>query len=93
MTWSCFATSSNSAVRSSALQRPVAIGGALLITLFLAVHVWKDLTTDVGAWYFHSTPVWLLVLALAGVVYLREVSALRRSGVDLDALFGTLPPE
>ena len=57
------------------------------------VHVWKDLTTDVAAWYFHSTPVWLLVLAVASLVYLRELATLRRSGADLDELFGTLPPE
>jgi amino acid transporter len=75
------------------IQRPVAVGGALLITLFLGVHVWKDLTADVSAWYFHSTPIWLLVLAVASLVYLRELGVLRRSGVDLDALFGTLPPE
>jgi amino acid transporter len=78
---------------SRSIQRPVAVGGVLFITLFLGVHVWKDLTTEVGAWYFHSTPVWVLVLAVASVVYLRELAALRRSGVDLDVLFGTLPPE
>ncbi len=78
---------------SRSIQRPVAVGGVLLITLFLGVHVWKDLTADVTAWYFHSTPVWLLVLAVASLVYLRELAVLRRSGVDLDTLFGTLPPE
>jgi amino acid transporter len=78
---------------SRSVQRPVAVGGALLITLFLGVHVWKDLTADVAAWYFHSTPLWFLVLAVASIVYLRELAVLRRSGVDLDALFRTLPPE
>ena len=57
------------------------------------MHVWKDLTADVGAWYFHSTPLWIGVMALASVIYLREVAALRRTGVDTEALFGELPPE
>jgi hypothetical protein len=47
----------------------------------------------VAAWYFRSTPVWLVVMALGSVIYWREVRALRASGVDLDAHFRALPPE
>ena len=60
---------------------------------FLAVHTVKDLTAPVAAWYFRSTPVWLVVMALGSVIYWREVRALRASGVDLDAHFRALPPE
>lgn len=80
-------------VLSPALRAPLALVGFALLTLFLGVHVWKDLTADVGAWYFHSTPLWIGVMALASVIYLREVAALRRTGVDTEALFGELPPE
>ena len=62
------------------LLRAEAVGLALL-TLFLVVHVWKYLNADVGALYFHSTPLWLGVMALATVIYLREVASLRRRGV------------
>jgi amino acid transporter len=74
-------------------QLAVAWTGAVLLTLFLVVHVAKDLRADLGAWYLHSTWLWVGVLALATVIYLREVAALRRGGVDTDALFRTLPPE
>jgi APA family basic amino acid/polyamine antiporter len=57
------------------------------------VHVWKDLTADLAAWYFHSTPLWLAVMGLGTVIYLRELRALERSGVDVNELFGELPPE
>lgn len=67
--------------------------GAALLTLFLGVHLWKDLTAEVGAWYFHSTPLWVAVMGLASVVYLRKVGELRRSGTDVEALFRELPPE
>jgi len=67
--------------------------GIGLLALFLGVHVWKDLGADVGAWYFHSTPLWIAVMGLATVIYLREVSSLRRRGVDTDAIFRELPPE
>jgi APA family basic amino acid/polyamine antiporter len=80
-------------VLSPGVRAPLAALGLALLTLFLGVHVWKDLTADVSAWYLHSTPLWIGVMVLASVIYLREVAALRRSGVDTDELFRTLPPE
>ena len=61
--------------------------------MFLAVHTLKDLTADVAAWYFRSTYLWVAVMAIGTVIYAREVRALRRAGVDLEARFKTLPPE
>ena len=76
-----------------ALQVSVATSAALLLALFLGVHVWKDVTADVDAWYFHATPLWVGVMALATMIYIREVRALKRDGVDTVALFHNLPPE
>ena len=75
------------------IQVPLAALGIALLTLFLVVHVWKDVTAEVSAWYFHSTPLWIGVMALASAIYVCEVASLKRSGVDTDALFGQLPPE
>lgn len=74
------------------IRVPLAVAGSVVLALFLVVHVAKDLRADVDAWYFRSTPLWLLVMALASVVFLREWRKLRRSGVDTDVLFSTLPP-
>jgi amino acid transporter len=76
-----------------AIQVPLASAGIVLLSLFLVVHVWKDLTADVGAWYFHSTPLWIGVMTLASIIYFREVTKLKRDGVDTEALFLALPPE
>ena len=76
-----------------AAQLPVAMAGAALLAFFLVDHVAKDLRAEMDAWYFHSTWLWLLVLTLASAIYLKEVSGLRRRGVDTEALFTTLPPE
>ena len=76
-----------------ALQVPVATAGALLLSLFLVVHVWKDVTAEVEAWYFHSTPLWIGVMALATAIYVRELRGLGRDGVDTVTLFQNLPPE
>ncbi len=74
-------------------QVPVAVAGIAVLALFLAVHTWKDLTGPAAAWYFRSTPVWAVVMALGTIVYLRETRALAARGVDLAARFATLPPE
>ena len=79
------------------LGRPAQVvvggGGAALLGLFLVLHIVKDLSTETAAWYFHSTWMWLLVMGIASLIYLREMSRLRRRGVDTDRLFRALPPE
>jgi hypothetical protein len=67
--------------------------GVVMLGGFLAIHIWKDLTTSLRAWYFHSTFIYIIVMALASGVYAREVRRLRRSGVDLKAIFSRLPEE
>jgi amino acid transporter len=78
---------------SRRLQVPLAVAGVALLLVFLVVHVRKDLTAELDAWYFHSTPLWLIVLGVASLIYAREVSVLKKNGVDTQAIFRTLPPE
>src|SRR5262245_55231043 len=74
--------------------RTMAAGlGVIVLAAFLAVHTWKDLTGPAQAWYFRSTPVWVVVMAIGSLVYWLEVGGLRRAGVDLRARFAALPPE
>lgn len=78
---------------SRAVQVPLAVAAVVVLAGFLAVHTWRDLTASVSAWYFRSTPLWLLVMAAGSLLYRRETRALRRQGVDLDGRFAMLPPE
>ena len=80
-------------LRSRRLQIPVAVAGIMLLGTFLVVHLWKDMTADVSAWYLRSTPLWVVVMALATCIYVWELRKLKRDGVDTVALFQTLPPE
>lgn len=85
------------ASRVKVLTRPwtrIAAGatGVAVMSGFLVVHVRKDLVASVDAWYFHSTPVWLAVMALASAIYFRETAELRRTGA-LERRFSALPPE
>jgi amino acid transporter len=67
--------------------------GVLMLTGFLIIHIAKDLSAETAAWYFHSTPVWLIVMALATAIYFRELGKLKRQGINMDELFRRLPPE
>ncbi len=76
----------------SALRTALALAGAVCLGGLLVAHVVKDLTAPDLAWYFRSTPVWLLVMAGASLVFGIFYRRLRRSGVDLERRFSELPP-
>lgn len=74
-------------------QRLVAWLGVLFLTGFIVVHVFKDLQTEVSHWYFRSTPVWLLVMALGSVIFLIQYRGMIKEDIDTDTLFKKLPEE
>jgi amino acid transporter len=80
-------------IRSRALQVAIGGGGVLLLGGLLIVQVAKDLQSPAPAWYLHATYSYLVVMAVAGIVFVREWSSLRRKDVDVAARFSTLPPE
>ncbi len=71
----------------------VGAAGVALLGTFLVVQVLRDLTSEVAAWYFHPTWVWLLVMAVASILHWREMGTLKRSGTDVSRVFRELPPE
>jgi basic amino acid/polyamine antiporter, APA family len=68
----------------------LAAAGVVVLAVFLGVHAWKDLSAPV-AWYFRSTWLWVIVMAVGSLIYWRETRALQRRGVDLRARFSALP--
>lgn len=82
-----------SVVSSRKAQVATALFGTILLSGFLIVHIWKDLSSSVSAWYFHSTPVWLAVMMIATTVYIHELRSMRRRGIDVDTTFSKLPKE
>ena len=79
--------------KSRGIQLLIGIGGSLLLISFLVIHTMKDLTANVPAWYFHSTPVWLIVMSLASLIFYFQWRKLRAAGVDTKSQFSTLPAE
>lgn len=78
---------------SANLRTVLAWLGVICLSAFLVIHIWKDLQANVAAWYFHSTPVWLMVMGLASSIYFWRLGKLRATGVDLKERFGKLPEE
>ena len=75
------------------LQIPLAALGLFGLGGLLAVHISKDLAAPVRHWALRSTFVWVMVMAVASLIYWIEVRKLRRQGLDLDAHFKALPAE
>jgi APA family basic amino acid/polyamine antiporter len=58
-----------SVIKNRKLQRWIGWLGTLFLVLFLLIHTYKDLTAPATEWYFHSTPVWLMVMTLASILF------------------------
>ena len=71
----------------------IAWAGIVLLLGFLVIHLWKDLTSRVSHWYYHSTYVWITVVGLASLIYGYRIRILKRTGSDFKKLFSTLPKE
>jgi basic amino acid/polyamine antiporter, APA family len=67
--------------------------GIIALTGFLIIHITKDLSSTVEAWYFHSTPVWMMVMLFASILFYIQWNGLKKSGVDINKIFSQLPPE
>lgn len=79
--------------QSHTIRTVAGLAGVALLVLFLSVHTLKDLNAEVEAWYFRSTPIWLIVMSIGSIIYFSKTRALKKSGKDLKTLFKNLPPE
>lgn len=66
--------------------------GAFLLIGFLGIHTYKDLTSNASAWYFHSTPIWLIVMSIGSLIFLCKWRQFKALGRDKDQ-FKNLPSE
>ena len=67
--------------------------GVVFLTGFLLVHIVKDLNAEVDHWYFRSTPIWLIVMALGSIIFFVQYKRLRSNGIDTKQHFQNLPEQ
>lgn len=74
------------------VARAIIVGiGSVFLTCFLLIHTYKDLTSSVDAWYFHSTWIWLIVMGMAAGLFFIRWTKLKKTNPDLLEKFSKLP--
>lgn len=82
-----------SVIKNRRIQLLIGWFGILTLTGFLCIHIYKDLSAEVAAWYFHSTPIWLLVMTLASILFGYQWKKLRKLHPNNTERFLILPEE
>lgn len=80
-------------LRAPSVRTVVGVAGVSLLSLFLAVHVRRELAAEVTVWYERPLAVWGVVMAVGTLVHLVEYRRLVARVVDAHARFATLPEE
>lgn len=80
-------------LKNSGLQLFIGWAGVFFLSGFLAIHLYKDLSSNVTEWYFHSTYVWLIVMGMGSLVFLFKWHKLKQSHNSMTNLFKHLPAE
>ena len=78
-------------IKNRKIRKTLGWAGTLVLSSFLAIHTWKDLNSQTEAWYFHSTPIWLIVMGLASLIFFFKFNQLKNKGIDTKSQFEKLP--
>tara|TARA_X000000368_G_scaffold156385_1_gene123260 strand:+ start:2162 stop:3643 length:1482 start_codon:yes stop_codon:yes gene_type:complete len=79
-------------IRNRSYQLFIGVLGTLLLLMFLAVHIFKDLTSNVSHWYFHSTPIWAIVMLIGSLIFFIKWNQIKNESNAYDQ-FKELPKE
>ena len=82
-----------SVIKNRKWQLAIGWMGTFSLLSFLIIHTYKDLTNKTEAWYFHSTPIWLIVMSIASIIFLFKWRQLKSKDVNVSNLFKNLPNE
>src|SRR6056300_665620 len=80
-------------LKNRPIQLFIGWGGVVFLSSFLVIHLYKDLTNPVAAWYFHSTYVWLIVMGIATLVFIYQWNKMKSKDVGYRNKFKKLPIE
>lgn len=82
-----------SVLKNRTIQLCIGWFGIITLSAFLGIHTYKDMTAQTNAWYFHSTPIWLIVMGFASFIFIYNWRRLKRKNDQLSELFLKLPEE
>jgi len=82
-----------SIIRNRNVQQFLGWTGIITLTVFLLIHVWKDLSSNNVLWYHHSTIIYSIVMLIGSMIFFAKFDSLKKSGVNTVQLFQSLPNE
>ena len=82
-----------SIIRNRNIQQFLGWTGIITLTVFLLIHVWKDLSSNNVLWYHHSTIIYSIVMLIGSIIFFAKFDNLKKSGVNTVQLFQSLPNE
>ena len=82
-----------SVLKNRTVQLVIGWLGIITLTAFLGIHTFKDITAQTSAWYFHSTPIWLIVMGFASIIFGYNWRRLKSKEPKLAERFLKLPEE
>ncbi|MBT6223838.1 MAG: APC family permease, partial [Cryomorphaceae bacterium] len=56
-------------IKNRTIQVLIGFTGSIIIFIFLVIHTFKDLSSNVDGWYFHSTYIYLIVMTAASLYF------------------------
>ncbi len=80
-------------LKSPLLRRWIGGLGVIVLAVFLLAHTYKDITSNVSFWYFHSTYIYLIVIGIASIYYITQTNRMQKKGIDLAKHFADLPDQ
>ena len=77
-------------IKNRRIQLFIGYAGSLIILMFLIIHTYKDLSSNVKEWYFHSTYIYLIVMFIASIYFVFRWKKIKVKNINT---FKTLPVE
>ena len=69
-------------VKNRIIQLLIGFMGSIIILIFLVIHTFKDLSSNVDGWYFHSTYIYLIVMIAATLYFVIRWNRVKTKNID-----------
>jgi len=69
-------------VKNRTIQLLIGFMGSIIILIFLVIHTFKDLSSNVDGWYFHSTYIYLIVMITATLYFVIRWNRVKTKNID-----------
>jgi APA family basic amino acid/polyamine antiporter len=69
-------------IKNRTIQVLIGYIGSIIILIFLVIHTFKDLSSNVDGWYFHSTYIYLIVMTAASLYFIIRWNRVKTKNIN-----------